>query len=106
MRPKSLVQSSALSVSRIAQTKAEAASAIDAATVTRKVETLTKPRSPGSVMKKLGIALIVAPDPITAVPGVALVASSYVLKKNEPASIAHLALETRKILRDVQSLSL
>ena len=57
-------------------------------------------------MKKLGVALIAAPDPITAVPGIALVASSYVLKKKQPASLGSLALETRKLLRDIESLSI
>lgn len=68
---------------------------------------LTKPKSPSSTMKKAGVALIVGtPDPITAVPGVALIAASIILKKKEPAKLGDLASETRKILRDLQSLSL
>ncbi len=57
-------------------------------------------------MKKVGVALIAAPDPITAVPGVALVATSLVLKKKEPTTLGDLAQETRKILRDIESISL
>lgn len=57
-------------------------------------------------MKKVGVALIAAPDPITAVPGVALVASSYIMKKKQPTSLGDLAEETRKILRDIESISL
>ncbi len=57
-------------------------------------------------MRKAGIALIATPDPITGFPGVALVVTSFVLKRNEPTNLGHLASETRKILRDIQSLSL
>jgi hypothetical protein len=57
-------------------------------------------------MRKAGIALIVTPDPISGVPGVALLASSFVMKKREPASLESLAQETRKALREIQSLSL
>jgi len=55
-------------------------------------------------MRKLGVALVAAPDPITGVPGVALLASSVVMKRREPAGIAELAKETRKVLREIQSL--
>jgi hypothetical protein len=57
-------------------------------------------------MRKAGIALIVTPEPITGVPGVALLASSFVMKRKEPASLGSLAQETRKVLREIQSLSL
>ncbi len=103
---KRLILSSASSVSRLAKEKAEVAARADAAPVAEHVRKVTKPASLSSGMKKAGIALIAAPDPITGVPGVALLVSSYVLKKKEPASLGHLALETRKILREIQSLSL
>jgi hypothetical protein len=54
-------------------------------------------------MKKAGVALIAAPDPVTGVAGVALLASSFALKNKEPAKIADIAAETRKILREIQS---
>ena len=56
-------------------------------------------------MRKAGMALILAPDPITGVPGVALLASSFVVKRKEPASLGSLAQETRKVLKEIQSLS-
>ena len=91
-------------MSRLATAKAEVASSINPAPVTRHIERLTKPKSLGGTMRKVGIALIAAPDPITGVPGVALLASSFVMKKKEPASLSNLAQETRKVLRDFQSL--
>jgi len=58
-------------------------------------------------MRKAGVALIVGtPDPITAVPGVALLAASFASRRKDPAKLDDLAAETRKLLRDIQSLSL
>ena len=57
-------------------------------------------------MRKAGIALIVTPDPFTGVPGVALLASSFVMKRKEPASLDNLVQETRKVMREIQSLNL
>jgi hypothetical protein len=57
-------------------------------------------------MKKAGVALIAAPDPVTGVAGVALVATSFAMKKNEPTNLENLAQETRKIIRELGSLTL
>jgi len=78
----------------------------DARSVERKLRDVTKPPSLSGGMRKAGVALIAAPDPFTGIPGVALLASSIAVKKREPASLGTLAQETRKILRDIQSLKL
>jgi len=57
-------------------------------------------------MRKVGIALIACPDPISGIPGAALVASSYVMKKKEPVGVGQLAVETNKILRELSSFRL
>ena len=107
MEEKRVVQSVADSLSRLKETKNQVASSIDRAGVSTQVNGLTKPGSPSSALKKAGVALIVAtPDPITAVPGVALLASSYVVKRRDPAKLDDLATETRKVLRDIQDLRL
>lgn len=91
----------------MAEAKASVKQSMDTARVKANVRQLSKPSSPSSAMKKAGVALIVGtPDPVTAVPGVALLAASYAAKRREPAKLADLAMETRKILRDLQSLSL
>jgi hypothetical protein len=105
LQEKKLLRTSTESLSRLAREKAEVSKSVDPSHVTRKVEALTKPKSMGGTMKKAGIALLATPDPFTGVPGAALLASSFVLKKKEPASLANLAAETRKVLRDLGSLS-
>lgn len=106
MEEKKLVRATKESMLRLAQTKEGVARTMDSTNVSKHVKQLTKPNSPSSSMRKAGIALIAAPDPVTGVAGVALVATSFAVKKNEPASLAHLAQETRKILRDLGSLTL
>jgi hypothetical protein len=107
MEEKRITRSVADSLTRLQEAKSNVASSIDTKHVTHHLNQVSKPSSPSSTLKKAGVALIVAtPDPITAVPGVALIAASYAAKRNEPAKLDDLATETRKILRDMQRLSL
>ncbi len=107
MEEKRIVRSVAHSLSRRHETKSQVASGLDLSPVKHQINRLSNPKSPSSTLKKAGFALIVGtPDPITAVPGVALIATSYVMKRKDPAKLSDLAAETRKILRDIQSLSL
>ena len=107
MEDKKIARSVANSLKRLEETRGQVAASLDAKSVARNVKGVTKPSSPGSTLKKAGVALIVGtPDPITAVPGVALLAASVAAKRREPAKLDDLAAETRRILRDIQSLSL
>jgi hypothetical protein len=103
---KAMVDETLGSLGRVAGYRKEVAASLDSKAARGRVKDVVKPSSPASTMKKVGVALIAAPDPITAVPGVALLASAYALKKKEPASLNSLLAESRKILRDLQSLSL
>jgi len=107
MEEKRIARSVAASLTRLREAKREVSTSIDARHTTLHLNNVSKPNSPSSTLKKAGVALIVAtPDPVTAVPGVALIAASYAAKRHEPAKLDDLATETRKILRDIQSLSL
>jgi hypothetical protein len=107
MVEKRIARSVTDSLARLREEKSNVVSSIDTKHIAHHLNNVSKPKSPSSTLKKAGVALIVAtPDPITAVPGVALIAASYAAKRNEPAKLDDLALEARKILRDIQSLSL
>jgi hypothetical protein len=106
MQSKRLIRSATDSFTRRFQLKAEVAARTDPTPVARNVGTLTKPNSPGKTVRRVGMALLASPDIVTDVPGAALVATAYVMKRREPTNIGQLALETRKVLRDIQSLSL
>jgi len=105
MEEKEIVRSVSGSLARLTEARSSVTSSIDTKPVAKHLNKLSKPGSPSSAMKKAGIALIVAtPDPITAVPGVALIAASYATKRKDPTKLEDLATETRKILREIQSL--
>lgn len=94
------------SVTRLIEARAEVGKNTSDATAQHHMRKLTKPGSLASGMKKAGIALIATPDPITGIIGVPLLASSYVMKKREPTTLGNLAEETRRVLREMQSLRL
>lgn len=102
---KRLVLSSTTSLSRLAKEKVEVAKNVDASLARERIDKVTRPRSLSATVRKAGFALIAAPEPLTGIPGVALVASSYVVKRRDPTNLGHLAEETRKILHDIQSFS-
>ncbi len=106
LHEKKLVQSTTDSFSRVAEAKAEVTAHVNHAHVAQHVKNLTKPNSVSRTMKTVGMALLSSPDVVTDVPAVALVAGSYFMKKKEPTKLDDVAAETRKILRDLQSLSL
>lgn len=107
MHEKKLIHTVADSLTRLNETRRGVATSMDAKSVSHQMTRLTKPSSPSSTLKKAGVALIVGtPDPITAVPGVALLAASVATKRKEPAKLDDLAAETRKVLRDIESLRL
>ena len=107
MDEKRIVHSVKVSLVRLNEAQGRVASSVDTRSVARHVNGLAKPSSPSSALKKAGVALIVGtPDPITAVPGVALLAASVAAKRKEPGKLDDLAAETRKILREIESLRL
>jgi hypothetical protein len=107
MNQKRIVRSATDYLTRIHGARLQVASDMDMSSAKLHFERLSKPKSPSSTLKKAGVALIVGtPDPITAVPGVALIVASVAMKKKEPAKLDDLANETRKIIRDLESLSL
>lgn len=107
MQRKKPIHTAADSVRRLSEDRGLVASSLDTRTASRHLRNLSNPSSPSSALKKAGVALIVGtPDPITAVPGVALLAASVAAKRNEPTKLRDLAAETKKILRDIESLRL
>jgi len=107
MQDKRVLRSVVDSLSRLHETIAQVATDVKGAPIARQLNKLSKPNSPSSALRKAGVALIVGtPDPITAVPGVALVATSYVLRRKDPTKLDDLAAETKKILRDIRDLRL
>jgi hypothetical protein len=64
---------------------------------------VAKPNSISKTMRKAGIGLILAPDPITAVPGAIILGASFATRGREPLSPASVFNETRKLLAEIGS---
>jgi hypothetical protein len=64
---------------------------------------VVKPNSISKTMRKAGIGLLLAPDPVTAVPGAILLGASLAMRGREPLSPASVLNETRKLLAEIGS---
>ena len=64
---------------------------------------VAKPNSISRTMRKAGIGLILAPEPLTAVPGAIILGASFATRRREPSSPASVFNETRKLLAEIGS---
>ena len=64
---------------------------------------VAKPNSVSRTLRKAGVALILAPDPITAVPGAMMLGASLATRRREPLSSSSVFDETRKLLAELGS---
>lgn len=89
---------------RVSSEKVELAAKLSDKATKEKLRMVVKPPKISSAMKKTGAALILTPDPLTAVPGVALLGASVAMKSRDAASLEDLAKETRKAMRELGSI--
>ena len=107
MEEKRIVRTVVGSASRLHEARSQVATNVNMAPLKEHISGIARPKSPVSSLKKAGVALNVAePHPVTDIAGAALIATSYAMKGKEPAKLDDIAMETRKILRDIQSLRL
>lgn len=64
---------------------------------------LAKPNSVSGTLRKAGAVLLLSPDPLTDIPAIALIATSFLMKRREPLSVSSLMLETNRTLRELMS---
>jgi hypothetical protein len=64
---------------------------------------VAKPNSISKTMRKAGIGLILAPEPVTAVPGAIILGASIAMRGREPLGAASVVSETRKLLSEIGS---
>ncbi len=93
-REAALAKARCESLDRISKDWVEAATALEAKDAARSVRDLTHPPSVKKTLRTAGVALAVAPEPFTTVAGVALVAGSFVMKR-EPLTLKSVAEELR-----------
>lgn len=64
---------------------------------------VARPNSISRTLRKAGVALILAPDPITAVPGAMMLGASLAARRRDPLSPTSVVEETRKLLSELGS---
>ena len=81
---------------------AVAAGLADAETRER-LRQVARPNSVSKTLRKAGVALILAPDPITAVPGAIMLGASFANRRRDPLSPSMVVEETQKLLSEMGS---
>lgn len=102
-----LSKSIADSLTRTSQDRAHVAESISNAETRKMLDDVVKPRSISKTLKKLGIMILLSPDPlgpITDVPGAVLLSASYLMKGREPIGVESVFREAQQALCDLQSL--
>ena len=74
----------------------------DSATRKRLAE-VVRPNSISMTLRRTGVALVLAPDPVTLVPGAVLLGASVAAKKREPLAVASVFNEVQRILAEIGS---
>ena len=99
-----LLKSSASSAIRVLKEREEVARRLADAETNKSLRQVVKPNSLSRTLRKVGVALILAPDPITAVPGAMMLGASFAMRGREPLSAASVFEETRKLLAEIGSI--
>ena len=98
-----LLRSSASSVTRVLRERATVAERLADAETRDGLKQVARPNNISKMMRKAGIGLIMAPDPITAVPGAIILGASFATRGREPLSPTSVFNETRKLLAEIGS---
>jgi hypothetical protein len=89
---------------RTSAEKVEVARTVGDVAARRALKDVVRPPKVAGSLRKAGTLLILAPDPITFVPGVATVGASFLMKRREPAGLEDLVRETSRQMRELESL--
>ena len=100
------IQARVKSLKRTSRDCVQVSRALDSEETARSLRRLTHPTSLNGTVRKVGIALALAPEPFTTAVGLGMIAGSFAMKRREPASLGDLAEEAAKQLGDLSSLSI
>jgi hypothetical protein len=98
-----LLRCSASSATRVLKERETVARCLADTETKERLRQVAKPNSISRTLRKVGVALILAPDPITAVPGAVMLGASFATRRREPLSPASVFEETRKLLEEIRS---
>jgi hypothetical protein len=96
-----LLKSTASSVTRVLKERGTIAASVGDPQSKSSLKQVVRPNSFSKTMRSTGVALILAPEPVTAVPGAVMLGASLVTKKRDPLGLASVMDETRKLLDEM-----
>jgi hypothetical protein len=96
-----MISAKAESVTSILAQRSAVARSMGDAKTKDSLKQVVKPNSISKTLRRTGLALVLAPDPITAVPGAVLIGASIATRKRDALNAASVAEETRKILDEM-----
>lgn len=98
-----ILRSSADSAVRVIGEREVAARSLGNAATRERLKDVARPNSISGTLRKTGVALILAPDPVTAVPGALMLGAALVTSRRRPLSPASLLEEARKLMEEMAS---
>ncbi|MDA4121801.1 MAG: hypothetical protein OK456_01320 [Thaumarchaeota archaeon] len=93
------------SMKRTSRDFVQVSQALDSKDAARSLRSVTHPVSLNKTIRKVGIALALAPEPFTTALGIAMVAGSLAMKSREPVGLGDLG-EAVEQLGDLSSLTI
>ena len=93
------------SARRISLDQVQVSRALDSKEAARSLYTITHPVSLKGAIRTSGVALALAPEPFTTAVGVAMIAGSYLMKSQGPASLADLEGAAVSVLGELSSMT-
>lgn len=104
MEDAKLAKSVVSAYKRSSADRAQVAIAVGDKAVREKLKLVVKPPRLSSSLKKAGVVLVLAPDPLTLVPGSIMIGLGHVARGRDPANLGDMVAETRKMMSELQSL--
>lgn len=99
-----VVHSSVDSAVRLAADRKRVAEGIGDKKTREALKQVKKPNSVSGALRKAGVALILAPDPVTAVPGAVMLGASLAAGRNKPLSSDSVYEEALRMIAELDSL--
>jgi hypothetical protein len=92
----------ATSAARILDDRTKVVKALADKKTNEVLKQVVKPNDRAKTLRKAGVALILAPDPVTAVPGVVMLGASFAMKGKAPLVPSDVSEEAQKILAEIE----
>ncbi|HUI01294.1 MAG TPA: hypothetical protein VLX56_06665 [Nitrososphaerales archaeon] len=99
-----VLHSSAGSAENVMRDRAAVAKGLADGATRRRLKDVAKPNSMTKTMRRAGVGLVLAPDPLTSVAGAVVIGASLAAKKRDPLSSSSVSEELARLAKELGSL--